>query len=172
MAHHRGETASEVHPAVTPKAKKILLTLGVVGALSGGACIACGVLGGASLQQWAAGLRQEGLATEAEAHSFATAHDQTECIDEGRRRDRACGADTAITCHAHAGVFLTRCLDDATPVAGTCDGVPPTTEIMQSVHWSLAACADEASATQQACTRLMQAVQRHCERAAAAAPAP
>ena len=148
---------------MTPKMKKILVALGGFGCF---ALVACGVgsfFVYSSCSDWATRARTEGVRVQGEADTYATAHDQTDCIAEGHRRDDACGADTEFTCHAEAGVFLSRCLDRATPVPGLCDGVPRSTEIMDSARWGLAQCPGQPDGGQR-CARLMQSVQRYCDR--------
>ena len=105
-----------------------------------------------------------GSASEDDARTFASAHDQNACVDEALRRGDVCGADLNIMCHAQNGIFLTRCVEQARPVAGFCEGVPDTSNIMASVAWSLRVCEAHGRPNDQSCNRLMQSLQRSCWR--------
>lgn len=147
---------------MSPRAKKTLIVTSVVLGVLLVVCVVCGASGWARFQVWADSARAEGERTTAEADQFAAGRDQSACLDEGLRRDDACGQN-AVMCEAQVGVFTQRCLDQAAPVVGFCTGVPPTTEIMQSVRWGIERCTALGREGSQPCGRLMQTVQRHCE---------
>ena len=141
----------------------VLLALVVLG------CVIFAVVGAAWLERWAGGLRERGAEVEGEARTFAAGRDQDACIVEGIRRTGAC-VESVIACQAMASVFLSTCLESATPVPGLCDAVPPESEIMRSVAWRIETCAARGHPDDQACSQLLAAVQRHCRTAAARTP--
>ena len=125
-------------------------------------CVVCCCVFGFYLRSFQQDMEHSGEGLREEALSFASNHDQSACVDDALRRTDACGADLNIMCHAYAGVFLTECLGGASPVAGFCDGVPVTSDVMDSVAWSMRVCAARGRPSEQPCTRLMQSIQRHC----------
>lgn len=137
----------------------VLVVLGLLLA----SCLVCGLVARSYTTEWAEGMMAEGQAMETEARAFAASHDQNACLDEALARDHACGAEGEIMCHVRAGVFLERCIPAATPVSGFCEGIPPTSEIMASVNWSLQQCEARGLTGDQSCGRTMQAWQRACQ---------
>lgn len=142
-----------------------LRTLGIVFAVFGGltllGCLACGLSGYFWFEQNAAGMREMGERMEAEANTFASGHSQEECVEDGLRRGDLC-QDLEIMCHAQASVFLRRCIDQANPTPGFCDGVPPPTAIMPSAQWALSYCASHGRSGDQQCPQLVRGVLEHC----------
>jgi len=59
--------------------------------------------------------------------------------------------------------FLRSCLVAALEPADFCARVPPKSEIMQSVSWSLVTC-ESAGSPGQPCGRLVRVIQEHCEK--------
>jgi hypothetical protein len=147
---------------VSPTTKKILIALAVLFVLSVVGCIVFGVLGASMLQQWGSGVMEQGQQADADARAFAAGHDQEACIVDALRRDDLCGG-TSFACEITAGVFLQRCLENATPVAGLCDDVPPAREIIRSAQWTTQTCEARGHAHSQECTRLLPAIQRYCD---------
>ena len=109
-------------------------------------------------------LKAEGTATMDEAEAFGAKHTQDECITESLSRLDKCGAGqfAGIKCKSLASIYLRQCLGKASPSPDVCKGVPRTDDIMASVKWQMKACLDAKRPNNQDCTRLMQAVQRHC----------
>src|SRR5690242_17193889 len=103
-------------------------------------------------------MRTQGQAQQREATQFAASHDQAQCFDEAKRRDDVCGPSTEISCHVQSGLFFDACLDAATPTPGICDGVPPSTEIMQSAQWEVGLCQGQPDNGQN-CRNLLQTLQ-------------
>lgn len=95
-----------------------------------------------------------------EAEAFGKGKDGEACIAEGLNRLKA--ADGFIG-EAKTKIFLQHCLSVATVAPQTCEGVPSPTEIMQSARWSIDECAKRGWANSQRCTRLIGALQFHCE---------
>ncbi len=138
------------------KAAKTLLAIGAVIVLLAVAAIA-------GLVWWLDAnkerLKAQGDAAKSEAATFAAGRSQRDCVAEGLRRVSACDG---LMCRALAEIFVEACLGAAEPTSGLCDGVPKTGEIMASVKWRLAQCAQRAGDAKQ-CSNLMGAVQDYCE---------
>ena len=143
----------------TSTTARFLIGFGAIGVLL--CLLSCGV-GYFYFHAFQQGLESAGDTSDVEARSFASTHDQNACVEEALRRGDACGADLNIMCHAQNGIFLTRCAEQATPVAGFCEGVPDPSDIMASVTWSMQACTARGRPNNQSCNRLMQSLQRGC----------
>lgn len=143
-------------------------------ALSTGAKVAIGVvlglvlIGGATcggifiwFQANADELRASGKATLREGASFGSGKDARACIDEGLRRLPAAQA-SGIVAEATNKVFVESCLKIAKVDDTFCVGVPPRDEIMQSATWAVQTCAAAGKPGDQACARLVGAIQERC----------
>jgi hypothetical protein len=107
--------------------------------------------------QWLA----EGKKIQDEAQTFAAGKTTSDCVDESLRRLRDC---SGIACEVRARVFLVGCLSAAGESPQLCDAVPPRSEIIRSVRWSLDECRRRGMPNSQPCSRLMQELQRDCDR--------
>jgi hypothetical protein len=107
--------------------------------------------------QWLA----EGKKIHDEAAVFAAGKSGSDCIDESIRRLSTC---SGIVCEVRARVFLDGCLEAAAESPQLCDGVPSRTEFIRTARWSLDACARRGMQASQPCSRLMQELQKHCDR--------
>lgn len=114
------------------------------------------------VKQRGASLKEEGQAVMAEARAFGQGKDGEACIAEAfKRLETAPG----FIGEAKVKMFLQTCLGAANVAPETCEGVPRMSEIMRSAQWSLDECARRGHANSQRCTRLIGAVQAHCEMA-------
>lgn len=109
-------------------------------------------------------LAEEGHRLRLEADEFAKNSDQEGCVTEALRRMNDCdpGDLTGAICRGKQGAFLTGCLRKAMPTQGFCDGVPPPTEIMEMINWSLKRCAAADRANNQACAKMYGSVASYC----------
>lgn len=146
---------------MSPTTKKILIGVSIFLAVMLLGCVIFAVAGASWLEQWATGMQEQGERASVEGAEFAAGHDQEACVVDGLRRDDLCAG--SLTCEVGAGVFLQRCLELATPVPGLCDEVPPRGEIVRSAQWTVAECNARGHVGSQPCTRLIPAIQRHCE---------
>ena len=96
----------------------------------------------------------------AEGAQFGEETDERGCLDEAMSRAEGAGNLGAI----RPSLFLGACLRAAAPAEGFCEGVPAPGDIMKTVSWAAERCAAAGRPNDQACTHLMQAVQRHCDR--------
>ena len=98
-----------------------------------------------------------------EGQRFGEGTDQDGCLAEATRRVRAeCGAIGPV-CETKISMFLRVCLDYAAPVDGFCNGVPSSSDIVESTSWAIRECGLGDSASGSRCTRQMQTKQRFCE---------
>jgi hypothetical protein len=107
--------------------------------------------------QWVA----EGKKIHDEAAVYAASKTGSDCVDESIRRLSSC---SGFVCEVRTRVFLDACLEAAAESPQLCDGVPSRSEIVQSARWSLAECARRGMQGSQPCSRLMQELQKHCDR--------
>ena len=103
----------------------------------------------------------DGEAAVAEGEAFGATTSQDGCVDEGLRRLDACG-DLEVMCQAMNTVWTQACLGSAAPVAGFCDGVPSTDDIMETATWRTSRCIDEGYAEDTRCQNIVSAIQEHC----------
>ena len=82
------------------------------------------------------------------------------CVDEAMRRLKI---ESGIPEESFIRLALSTCLDAADP-DDTCEGVPPSSELMRSVAWAIAQCDARKMHGDQACTRVIGEVQEHCEK--------
>jgi hypothetical protein len=104
-------------------------------------------------------LRAQGDTVKAEAKAFARGKSSETCITEAlARQARASG----FVQETLANVFLESCLETAARDPALCADVPRESEIMATVGWRSRACAQRGKDGDQACGRLMGAVQQVC----------
>ena len=72
--------------------------------------------------------------------------------------------DSSLLREVRARVWLTGCFDTATPESELCTGVPRTSEIMRTVTWRVAECSRRGLDGDRGCTRVLEEVQRYCEK--------
>lgn len=94
------------------------------------------------------------------AHGATT--DQEGCVREGLAQQLACG-ELEVMCQAMAALWGTACMESATPIAGFCDGVPTTSEILESSRWRIEQCDAQGHSGNTQCAQFFSAVQEHCE---------
>jgi len=103
----------------------------------------------------------EGRKAREEARTFAAGRTGADCVEESIRRLREC---SGLMCEVRARVFLDGCLDAAADSPRLCEGVPPRSEIMKTVRWSLDECSRRGMPGSQPCSRLVQEIQKYCDR--------
>ena len=101
-----------------------------------------------------------GVEARASGEAYGRAHDQAGCLDQAIT---ALPEKSGLVAEVKNKLFLASCLGAAPRSAGFCDGVPPSAEMIHSVTWATEACAKRAKGNEQACTRLMQEVQKACD---------
>lgn len=107
-----------------------------------------------------AALKEQGKAVIAEGKAFGQGKDGEACVAEALNRLKTA---PGFIGEAKVKVFLQHCLSTATVAPETCEGVPSPTEIMDTARWTLDECAKRGLANNQRCTRLIGALQVHCE---------
>lgn len=130
----------------------------------------CGLLVSAGM--WWFNRNKEALKTKyaeatAAGEAFGQAHDDTECVDEALARKDAKGGFLG---QVAGNLFLTACLEVAPSAAGFCEGVPPSSRLIESATWAVAACGQRGRGEDQACARMMQEVQKACASATTGTP--
>jgi hypothetical protein len=139
-----------------PKGVKILLIV-----LGGLLLIVVGLAGGA--YWWFTShldkLKADGEQAMAEGTAFAAGKTRNECVTEGVARSGRCDG---MMCEVKNRFFVKSCLGAAADVPGFCQGVPPKSEIMKSVQWSLSRCQGGGGEVDQRCSRVMSEVQEFC----------
>jgi len=120
---------------------------------------------------------QEAQRQNVEARSWARAHSQGDCMNEGLARVQACPGSPSIQCQIAVQAFTSTCLSAASPTPGLCEAVPSPQDFMGTSQWINTRCAafnGPGSAPGEAsmrCRNLLPALQRHCfARAMVAAP--
>ncbi len=104
-------------------------------------------------------LREKGIAAQAEGERFGGGKSSNACVDESLARlDRTSG----FVGQALLGIFLKGCLKTAPRDPKLCVGVPATSEILPSVSWRSGACAAHGKPNDEACARLLGAIQEVC----------
>lgn len=137
-------------------AVKIILAVLGVGAALVAALVVAGYLW---FQRNKDDLKRVGEEQLAAGSEFGRGRASPECVGEAiRRMDESSGLFQEV---GHK-LFLRACLGTADQPADFCEGVPPKSEIMQSVKYALGACAALGRPGDQPCTRLVQAVQEQC----------
>ncbi len=102
---------------------------------------------------------EKAFAALTEGKDFGSGKTSDGCIDESLTRlDRASG----IVDQAMLGVFLKGCLESAPRDPKLCVGVPATNEILPGARWRQSVCADHGRPDDQACARLLEAIQNVC----------
>jgi hypothetical protein len=115
-------------------------------------------------------MREAGQRANDQAIAFAQGHTQSDCIDEGFRRHDACGAGIAMMCRTETRIFLERCLVEAAPTPGTCEGVPGPREFMEGARWSRQYCLDHGHGSDEQCVNFVRGLIDHCARVAQPPP--
>jgi hypothetical protein len=105
-------------------------------------------------------LAKQGQVAEEEGRAYAKGRDQQACLTKSLSTVVACDG---ILCEAMQRIFLKGCLETAKPVAQFCTDVPASSAVMKSAIWSLSVCDAQGHADSQPCTRLLRAVQKHCD---------
>ena len=136
---------------------KVVLIIVVVGFI---VLVAGIVIAARWMKSQGAVLKEQGEAVMAEAEAFGKGKDGEACMAEALNRLKT--ADGFLG-EAKTKIFLQHCLSAATVAPETCAGVPSPTEILKSASWTLDECAKRGWANDQRCTRLIGALQVHCE---------
>lgn len=139
-----------------PKWAKILIALGCG---SGLVIIAIGVGGYIYINNHKDAWIAEGRKTNEEGRTFAAGKSGNDCVDETLSRLKNC---SGIPCEIRVRIFLDGCLEAAAESPQLCEGVPPKSEIIRTVQWTLDQCARHGMPNSQPCSRVMQEVQKHC----------
>lgn len=131
--------------------------------LSGSAVVSVGVLGVLGYHfVWKK--KDQFIAASVEAGQRGEAFGQGKlrgaCVDEALRRLKI---ERGIPEESFIRLSLSTCLD-AAEHDDTCEGVPPSSELMRSVTWAMAQCDARKMGGDQACHRVIQEVQEHCEK--------
>jgi hypothetical protein len=94
-----------------------------------------------------------------EGAAFGRKTDAQGCLDEGVRRHKEHHgfSDSILN-----NLFLGGCFEATRPTSGFCDGVPRSTEMMESVRWRLKRCTD-AGLSDNYCGNLFAEVQKYCD---------
>ncbi len=152
-------TAMVVAPPPKKKTNPLLIVAAILGGL--GLLFALGVAGVAFWwHRNKTRLFEESKQAGSEGVQFATGRAQVDCVDEGLRRGKSCGA-AGFLCEATNQIFMESCLEHAAPTPGFCDGVPPRDEIMSTSAWLLRECERRGDRSQR-CTRMLQRVPDAC----------
>ena len=91
--------------------------------------------------------------------TWAMTHDANGCVDEALHRYDLEGGIVAEAGHT---LFMRACLDKAQRPQGFCDAVPPRNELLKTAEWSVTRCRALGRQGDQACTRMVKAIQESC----------
>lgn len=156
--------------------KTAKIILGVIGFFVL-ACIVAAVLGGRFLTGKFTEVVQESQRQSEAARTWARAHTQGDCMDEGMRRVLACPpAGAGFQCQLGVQSFGAVCLLSAAPTPGLCDGVPSPQEFTASSQWINARCSPldglESAPSDRSlrCRNFVPVLQHHCARRMVRAP--
>jgi hypothetical protein len=100
-----------------------------------------------------------GSAAKKEGEAFADGKEVAQCVDEAVSRVGKCDG---LPCEIAVRLFLTGCTAKAAPSPQICTNMPPRSEMMRSVRWSMDECNRRGLPKSQPCARLLQEVQRYC----------
>lgn len=137
--------------------KIVLIVIGVIVLI----LISFGVIGFVYFNRHKDEWMKAGAAAKQEGEAFAPGKDAAQCVDEGVRRLGTC---SGLSCEITIRVFVQSCMRKAAPSPQLCTDVPRRTEILRSAKWAIDECSRRGLAGNQPCGRLMQEVQRYCER--------
>lgn len=95
-----------------------------------------------------------------EAETFGRAADEAKCVSEALARyQREPGLGAAISTR----IFLEGCLQESSPAAGFCEGVPRRAEFSRSGEWRRERCEQAGLGRDQYCPQLFEGVQEYCD---------
>ena len=137
--------------------KIVLIVIGVFVLI----VIGFGVVGFVYFNQHKEEWMKAGAAAKKEGDAFAAGKDGAQCVDEGLRRLNTC---SGLSCEITVRAFVQACMSKATPSPQLCTNVPKRSEIIRSAKWAIDECSRRGMQGNQPCGRLMQEVQRYCER--------
>lgn len=137
--------------------KIVLIVIGVFVVI----LIGLGVAGYLYFTQHKEEWMKAGAAAKQEGEAFAAGKDGSQCVDEGLKRLSACAG---LSCEITARAFVQSCMTKAAPAPQLCAGVPKRSEIIRSAKWAIDECGRRGMSGSQPCGRLMQEVQRYCEK--------
>ena len=140
----------------TSRSKRIVF---IILASIAGLLVIVAVSGYWAFRHFAPDLRAIGVAVEGEATEFAKSHTAGECITEALARGTK---DADFMGGVKARAFLKYCLGKTERSAGFCDGVPRHGEILDTVGWLSAACAQHGQPGDETCSRTMQSIVEIC----------
>jgi hypothetical protein len=143
------------------KTAKIVLTIGIVGAVLATGLIAVVAGGFFWFRSHEGELKKSGETSIREGASFGAAHSQAECITESLARKASCDG---ILCEGGVHVFLEACLSRSPADSATCVGIPAQGEILKSVKAMEGRCAALGHPNSPSCQRLMQSVFIYCQK--------
>lgn len=104
-------------------------------------------------------LIETGMNARKEGAEFGKKTDDQGCLAEGlrRHRERQGFSDAILN-----NLFLAGCFDTARPTATFCEGVPRSSEIIESARWRVKKCTDE-NLSDNYCANLYAEVQKYCD---------
>lgn len=108
---------------------------------------------------------QEAQRQTAEARTWARAHSQGDCMNEGLSRVQAC---PSLQCQIAVQTFTSTCLTAASPTPGLCEGVPSPQDFMGTSQWINTRCSafngpnSVPGEPSMRCRNLLPVLQRHC----------
>ena len=137
--------------------KIVLIVIGVFVLI----LIGFGVFGYVYFNQHKDEWMKAGAAAKQEGEAFGVGKDGSQCVDEGLKRLSKCAG---LPCEISARTFVQACMAKAAPAPQLCTNVPKRTEFIRSAKWAIDECGRRGMAGNQACGRLMQEVQRYCEK--------
>lgn len=103
-------------------------------------------------------LKEAGLRAKAEGAAFGANNTQKACIDKAVSKVDTSGFMEEVVNR----LFLSECLNKAQPTADLCTGVPQESSILETASWRVQFCAASGKEGNQACARVLEAVQDHC----------
>jgi hypothetical protein len=135
--------------------------------------VALFIVGGFLTYRWVRAnkgkLMAAGKEMQAEGSAFGQGKDGSQCVDEALRRLHA---DPGLTGQIKVRIFTQGCLSTASPSPELCAGAPRPSEIIASANWAVQQCKKRNVQEDQACSSIMQEVQRHCDRPSSEPPPP
>ncbi|HEV2913696.1 MAG TPA: hypothetical protein VGX92_10495 [Pyrinomonadaceae bacterium] len=104
-------------------------------------------------------LLKSAQSARAEGVELGRKTDNQGCLSEALRRHREHpGFSDAIA----NNLFLNGCLDASRPTTGFCDGVPRSTEFIESTRWAVRKCTEE-NLSDSYCGQIFTQVQKYCD---------
>lgn len=138
-----------------PVVKGVVIGCSVLLVLGAAAAVAIGWLLKSKSRDFVA----KGKAMRSEGAQFGRDLSESQCLAEAMARYRK---STGMVSGIRQAVWLGACLETSAIDTGFCANVPPEDELVRTVAWRVARCADLGFSGDSTCPNILAEVQRYC----------